>query len=214
MYKWILRASLVALALIGISAASAPARAVSINFDLAGAGGAPVSVTNQFASQGILFSNLVIDDFCAGHYCGVLQQITVGATTYRSPVTLTFASGAQNAFTTSVTMTLSDSNIGSGLVAIELFDLAGASLATRTFVTPTGGVKTITACASGCDITVSPEIHRIVLADTSENDGSVIEALSFASVQVPETLPIPEPGTAAVFGLGLALLGCVRRPSA
>jgi hypothetical protein len=215
MNKWLLRASLVALALVGFSAQSSPAHAVSIihvNFDLAGAGGAPVAVTNQFAAQGILFSDLVIDDFCGGHYCGVVQEITVGATAYHSPVSLTFSESGDDAFTSFFSVTLSDSNIGSGLIEIALFDLSGASLALRTFVTPASGVRTITACASGCDITVSPEIHRVVLTDPFEGDGTVIEALSFEAVQAPAPLPVPEPGTAAILGLGLALLSLSRRP--
>lgn len=214
MMKWLSRVSLLALVLAGSSLQSAPARAVSIvhvAFDLAGAGGAPVSVTNQFAAQGILFQDLVIDDFCAGSYCGVVQEITVGATHYHSPVTLIFSDSGEDAFTSFVSMTLSDSNIGSGLIGIELFDLAGASLGAASFMTPASGRRTITACASGCDVTVTPEIHRIVLSDPIEGDGTVIEALSFEAVATPTPLPVPEPGAAAIVGVGLALLGWMRR---
>ena len=192
--------------------ASTPGYALSvIDFDTAGAGGAPVLLDSQFSGQGILFTDMAIDDFCSGSYCGVIQDVTVGSFDYHSPASFTFSVGGEDAATDFVSILLIDSNIGSGLIEITAFDLEGNSVG-ASYLTPAAGEQTITLCASGCDITTD-EIHRVILSDLLENDGTLVSEISFndPSVPSPDPVPAPEPGTAALLGLGLSALGYCRR---
>lgn len=194
-------------ATLGLSLAGSGANAASIiniNFNDAGAGGAAVTLGNQFASDGIIFSNLVMDDFCGG-YCGVVQNINVGGTQYNAPTGFSFEVGGQDAAADFISMTFSDVNIGSSLIGIELFGLGGVSLGSQSFQTPGSGFQTITVCASGCDITISAGIHEVVLTDPVEMDGTLLEALSF------EMAHTPEPSTALSLALGLSGMAWLGR---
>lgn len=175
---------------------ASPSFSVTINFGGAGSGGAATTITNQYASQGVVFSGLVADDLCGGGYCGVLQNINVGGIQYNAPVTVTFENGGVMGTTQNISLALSDGNIGTGLVTWSAYDINGGLLATQTIVTTTGATQIVSISAS--------DVHRLVLED--DGDGSLFTQMDYDSV-VPyedgQNPPhMPEPSAALLFGLG------------
>jgi hypothetical protein len=173
-------------------------------------------LTNQYLSQGVLFSS-------AAGYAAVVFHLAspenatpsfpnvIGGTlandtlSYGSAITATFVQpgNAGVLATTNFVRVLGDRfPLGSGTVTMSAFGLNGALLGSTTVndVGPVGTGPVLELSLSG--------IHRVTLVGTSNT--VAFDNFEFGSLAIP-SVPVPAPATLGLLALGLAGVGAMRR---
>lgn len=170
----------------------APAQATVIGFDSIDASAGPVAVTSQFAGLGVSFSNLFVMESSAPFVSSVPN---VGVINDEAPfsllVTATFSAAVSD-----VSAVFFDSNVGTNLVTMKAFDAANSLLGTTIAMTPGSQMQVVSLSFAGT---------RSVTLET-DADGSLFDDFSFT-----RAVAVPEPGTVALFGFGLAAMCLGRR---
>lgn len=175
------------LACFVAAALAVPAAAITIDFDDIAAGGAPVVVTDQYEHLNVLFDGLIADDRYNGDYTGVLSKH------YNQPIEIIFGNSLADGFVDSVTLVMSDGQVGTTLASYTAYDLFGNELGSGWMGTMGFRAPTPFTIAFG-------GIHRIVL-DDGDGDGSILNEVRLNEVQF--LTAVPEPGTALLSVLGL-----------
>ena len=187
------------------------AEAVTINFDsIVLAPGSAVALTNQFAGQGVTFSNAQIFNFTPLVGSLALGTATVpnglsapgpvagGSPAFNpfplSPIVATFANAVDFVSILAADVALD----GASIVAYDAI-LGGNVVGSQTITSPVEIAQTLSVAGSG--------IFRIELFQPNENgqlpfgDGMAWDNLTF---NLQDTNPIPEPSTVILLGSGLA----------
>lgn len=194
------RQSLLTLSLLAASlalaVAAAPARAVTIGFDSLSSA---TVVTNQFAGDGILFSNALVltagvtlneIDFPPNSGTNVISGLGSG------PIGVSFTAPAQFV---SLQLTTAD------VAAVSFYNSSNVLL-TELQVNPNLGSHTMVGFDAG-----SASIARVTIASTGSKDAFFL-AVDDVSARVPTQAPVPEPSAFLTMACGLGLVaGSLRR---
>ncbi len=191
--------SLAAAGILGLVFLTTSAKATVIGFNALDTSAGSVAVTNQFAGLGVTFSDLIVVDgtpfFSSSPNSGVIDDGAPASLT----VTATFAADV-----TAISAIFFDTEVGSLLVSIEAFDISDNSL----------GTTTVNSTAASADPTLGTlvglssigAIRKVTM--TTDVDGALFDDFTFTP---GISGSVPEPGTLALFGFGLAGLVLARR---
>ena len=192
-----------------VLAAALPGRATVINFDsLTG----PVALTNQFASQGVMFSAIV----ATGQY--VTSVVAVSTPNYATPFYSDSNPGlfwfvdpgnpSQDAYVTSVSITLNGyNNVGGWFdgATINALDEWGNVIAGQTqVIPPTSGTD-----YGSTTITFSGQIHELEFNDIP--NATRLGIFPFDDLTFGPETDVPEPSTWLFVASAVAVGWFVRR---
>ncbi len=179
--------------------------AVTINFENLTSG---TLVTNQYQSQGVIFSSnyyypvhdgkigdVRIPDYGVYDFGGAgPMSLCYGGVGSILGIKFVLANGT-NAITNSVQFRIGDGDSASETFRVSFFDVNNILLSQNTYTTYSGSVN------GGVTLSfTNPNIHRIEIAGTGSGSGGSIDDLIFNTTQA-----IPEPGTCLLLLIGLAV---------
>jgi len=194
--------SLTAVGILAFVFLTTSAKATVIGFDALDTSAGPVAVTNQFAGVGVTFSDLIVISGAPF----VSSSPNAGVINDEAPASLT-VTAAFAADVTAISAIFFDTEVGSLLVSMEAFDIFDNSLGTTTVNSTTASADPTLGTLVG--LSAIGAIRRITM--TTDVDGALFDDFTFT----PDiTVSVPEPGTLALFCIGLVGLGLMGRRKA
>ncbi len=188
----------------------------SINFDdqaTASSGISSISLTNQYASQGVLFSSMdasqsfkfnITPTSSPNYATPFWGSNSTGFITFVDPTNSSTAAWVSSVSFELLGLTSTVAHPGnfSG-VTIDALDLGGNVIAGDTQVIPA-----TTTTTSNQFLTFTGQVHQLRFTYNSGSGLDPIDDLSFGTVN-----PTPEPSTWLLAGAGLVAVGLIRRRS-
>ncbi len=188
--------------------ADSSTQAEIITFDSLDTTSGPVSVTDQFVSDGVIFEDLFVQDvssgpfFATGPGAGNFSSPNVGIINDESPFSLTITATFIDpvtglpGLTDQVEAVFFDSNVGTSLVKMTAFGPSGDVLGSIDVSTPPEQFATLGLSIVG--------INRVTLE--TDVDGTLFDNFVLGTVR-----PVPEPSSIVLFALGTVGLVIMER---
>ncbi|MBS1824819.1 MAG: PEP-CTERM sorting domain-containing protein [Acidobacteria bacterium] len=200
----------VALGVIAVAAAT-PSRAGYVGFDSLPAG---TIVTNQYASQGIIFTpagspyssrvtDVSLPEYGTAPFSNSQPNALFIAIPPADSVSFHFESGSSAACTSFVNLRAGDGDAASETFRVQMYDCAGNEVYNNVFTT-TGGSSLGVA-----NITFSGQIQLVKVSAVSGSvSGMLIDDIEFGLVEACDS---PEPGSLLLLGSGVIAVLMRRR---
>ena len=194
-------------AILTLAALVMPSRAGTINFDDQNTAGGAVQLSNQYASSGVLFSNLyaaqnfkfdIMPPSTPNYASPFWVDTNPGFIIFADPSNSGVAATVDTVSFTLVGLSATPSNPGNFSGAtVDALDLDGNIIAGQSVTIPATSVATANQV-----FTFTGAIHELEFTHTAATTG----ALPIDDLVIGTVTPVPEPSSSGLLAAGIALL--------